>query len=75
MAVLIGLHVLAIAWYVWVRRKPLVRAMVTGMKPASTSGAAIGRTRWMRVALIVLAACAALAYAVNTAPEADVALF
>jgi S-formylglutathione hydrolase len=75
MAVLIGMHVLAIAWYAWVRRKPLVRAMVTGMKPASTTGAAIGRTRWMRVALIVLAACAALAHAVNTAPEADVALF
>src|SRR5262245_51348664 len=71
MAILLGAHVLAIAWYVWIRRQPLVRAMVSGMKPgASPTGARIGRTRWMRAALIVLAACAALAYIVNTAPEA-----
>jgi cytochrome b len=76
MIVLIVAHLLAIAWYVWMRRTPLVRAMLTGRKPANaTSAATVGRTPWVRAALIVLAACAALAYAVNTAPETDVALF
>ncbi len=32
--VLVILHLLAIAWYTLVRRQPLVRAMITGNKPA-----------------------------------------
>jgi hypothetical protein len=70
------MHVIAIAWYVRVRRRPLIRAMLTGFKPVRTAPAAsIGQPRWALAALNVLAVCAALACVVIAAPEADVALF
>ncbi|MGE4335272.1 MAG: cytochrome b/b6 domain-containing protein [Pigmentiphaga sp.] len=64
--VLIGLHLLALLWYGLVKRQPLVRAMVTGNKPA---GQVPQRTPpvqddwrlWLR-ALIVLAAILAVLF-------------
>jgi cytochrome b len=56
---LIALHVLAIAWYTWRRREPLLRAMWTGDKPlppatpASADGAA---SRGLALAIWTLAA-------------------
>jgi cytochrome b len=74
--VLLSMHIVAIAWFAFMRRKPLVRAMITGRKPATDDHVTpIGRPRWIRAALIVLAVCAALVYAVGAAPEADFALF
>lgn len=54
---LIGLHLLALAFYSWVRHKPLVRAMVTGDKrmdsevPASHDK---GRHRLLAAALLLI---------------------
>ncbi len=56
---LVALHVLAIAWYAWRRREPLLRAMWTGDKalppdtPASADGIA---TRGLALAIWALAA-------------------
>jgi cytochrome b len=74
---LLALHLTAVGWYVLVRRRPLVRAMLTGRKDASDVGAgdAIDGSRTARAVLIVLLLSGALALAVRAAPEATIALF
>jgi len=75
--VLIGLHLVAVAWHVAVRREPLLRAMVTGGKPAALvpPEQAIPGSRKGRALAIVVVLAAALALAVRAAPEAAIALF
>lgn len=59
---LIGLHLVAIAWYVLVRRRALVRAMVTGDKrrgdvpERSTPTQDDGTIRWRALVVAMLAA-------------------
>jgi cytochrome b len=75
--VLIGLHLVAVAWYALVRREPLVHAMITGRKPAAKVPAteAIAGSRTGLAAAIVAALAIALALAVRAAPEATIALY
>jgi hypothetical protein len=75
--VLIGLHVAAVAFYARVRRRPLVRAMVTGRKPAADVPAAeaIGGSRVLRACVIVAVLAVVLALVVRAAPEATIALY
>ena len=75
--VLIGLHLAAVAFYVRVRRQPLVSAMVTGLKPASGVPAveAITGSRVLLACAIVAVLAVALALAVRAAPEATIALY
>jgi len=75
--VLIGLHVAAVAWYAYMRGGALVRAMVTGRKPAAAVPAAeeIGGSRTTLAIAIVLVIAIALALAVRSAPEATIALY
>jgi len=74
---LFALHVLAIAWYGWVAGRPLLRAMVTGRKPASEvpAGEAVEDSRTLLALAIVAALAVALALAVRAAPEATIALY
>jgi len=74
---LVVLHLLAIGWYAFVARRPLVRAMLTGRKDASEvpPGAAIDGSRTAIAVAIVLALALALALAIRAAPEATIALF
>lgn len=74
---LMALHVTAVAWYALVRRRPLVRAMVTGRKAADLvpRGEGIETSRTGRAVLIATMIAAALAAAVAAAPEATIALF
>jgi cytochrome b len=74
---LLALHLAAIAWYVFVVRRPLVRAMLTGRKDASdvAAGDEIQGSR-IGLALAILAVLAvALALAIRAAPEATIALY
>jgi cytochrome b len=74
---LLALHLAAIAWYVFVAGRPLVRAMLTGRKDASDVGAGdeITSSR-IGLALAILAVLAvALALAIRAAPEATIALY
>jgi cytochrome b len=75
--VLIALHLVAVAWYVRVRRSPLVRAMLTGRKDPGrvAEGEAIAASRTMLALAIVATLALALALAIGAAPEAAVALF
>lgn len=75
--VLIGLHLAAVAWYVAVRRQPLLRAMVTGRKPATLVAAteAIAASRTLPALIIVAVLAGALAIALKAAPEAAILLF
>lgn len=75
--VLIGVHVAAVAWHVLARREPLLRAMLTGRKPADAvpAGEAIRGSRALRALAIVAALAIALAVAVRMAPETTIALF
>jgi cytochrome b len=77
MLVLVALHVLAVAWHVLAQRRPLLRAMITGRKPAADVSAeqAIQGSRSFLALAIVAALAAALAFAVRAAPEATIALF
>lgn len=74
---LIGLHVAAVAFYLRVRRQPLVRAMITGRKPAADvpSAEAIAGSRVLLAVVIVAALAVALGLAVRAAPEATIALY
>lgn len=74
---LIALHVAAVAFYARFLRQPLVRAMISGRKPASVvaPGDEIAGSR-LPLAAAILAACAiALALAVAAAPETTIALY
>lgn len=75
--VLIGLHVAAVAFYVRIRRQPLVSAMISGRKPAADVPAAeaIAHSRTVRAGVIVAVIAIALALAVRAAPEATIALY
>jgi len=75
--VLIGLHVAAVAWYAYTGGWSLVRAMVTGRKPAAAVPAAeeIGSSRTPLAVAIVLVIAMAVALAVRSAPEATIALY
>jgi len=75
--VMMALHVLAVAWYALVRRRALLRAMVTGRKDARIvpADAAIPGSRLPLALAIVLAFALILALAVRAAPEATIALF
>lgn len=75
--VMIGLHLAAVAFYVRFRRQPLVRAMVTGRKPAADvpEGEAITGSRLLRAGVIVAVLAIALAIAVRLAPETTIALY
>lgn len=77
MLVLIALHVLAVAWHVLGRRRPLLRAMLTGRKPVADVPAeqAIAGSRSGFALAIVAVLAAALALAVRAAPEAAIALY
>jgi cytochrome b len=74
---LIGMHLVAVAWYVAVRRQPLLRAMITGRKPAPLVPAteAISRSRTLPALLIVAVLAGALAIALKAAPETVILLF
>lgn len=74
---LVVLHLCAIAWYVRVAGRPLVRAMVTGKKPAFEvpPAEAIESSRTLLALAVVAALTIALALAVRAAPEATIALY
>ena len=75
--VVIGLHLVAIAFYVRVRRLALVRAMVTGRKPTASvpAGQAIGSSRTPLALAIVVALAIVLVFVLRAAPEATIALY
>ena len=75
--VLIALHAAAVAWYVAVRRQPLLRAMVTGTKPAALvpPEQAVAGSRPILALVLVTALAGALALAIRAAPEASIALY
>lgn len=75
--VLVALHVVAIAWYERVAGRPLLRAMLTGRKPASEvpAGEASGNPRILLALAIVAALAMTLALAVRAAPDATIALY
>ena len=75
--VLIGLHIAAVAFYVRVRRQPLVNALITGRKPAADvpAGEAITGSRVLLAWTIVAVLAIVLALAVRAAPEATIALY
>jgi len=74
---LIGLHIVAVGWYGLARRKPLLRAMVTGRKDAGRvpEGEGIAGSRTALAVAIAAAFAIALALAIRAAPEATIALF
>ena len=75
--VLIGVHVLAVAWHVLGQRRPLLKAMLSGRKPAAEVPAeqAIAGSRTALALAIVAVLAVALALAVRSAPEATIALY
>ena len=74
---LVALHLVAIAWYGVFRRRPLVRAMLDGRRPAAEvpEGEEIGGSRTMLAIVIVAVLAAALALAVRAAPPAELAIW
>lgn len=74
---MIVLHVLAVSWYALVRRRALVRAMVTGRKDGQLVPAAeaIGGSRVPLALAIVLVLATALVLAIRAAPEASIVLW
>jgi cytochrome b len=77
LVVLLALHVATVAWYVLVRRKPLVKAMITGRKAASQVGPGeeIAGSRLLLAAAMVAALAGLLALAIRAAPEAVISLY
>jgi len=74
---LIGLHLVAVAWYQWLRKVDLVRPMFTGRKPASMVPPAeeiSGQRLWLAAVLVALAA-AALWRIVASAPPASMSFY
>ena len=74
---LVVLHLAAIAWYGLVRRRPLVRAMLDGRRPAAevAEGEAIDGSRAALALAIVAVLAAALALTVRAAPPAELAIW
>jgi cytochrome b len=75
--IFIALHVAAVAWHAIARRRPLVRAMLTGRKAADSvpESEGIDGSGTARAILITAAIVAALAAVLAAAPEATIALF
>ncbi len=72
---LIGLHLLAIAYYDVIRKSGLTRALLTGRKAGVDSIDGIASSRgWLALAIVVLLAIA-LALAIRAAPEATISFF
>lgn len=65
------LHVLAAAWYVFVRRENLVAAMITGYKRGLPPGVAISGHRIVLAVAIVGAASTVLWWVIRNAPAAS----
>jgi cytochrome b len=74
---LIAVHVLAVGWYAFVRRRALVRAMITGAKDEGVVSVAdaIGGSRLTLALAIVVLLAGVLALVVSAAPEATIALY
>jgi cytochrome b len=74
---LVVLHLCAVAWYVRVAGRPLVRAMLTGRKPASEvpPDEAIEGSRTLLALAVVATLVIALALAVRAAPDSVIALY
>lgn len=74
---LVALHLCAIAWYSCTAGRALVRAMVTGRKPASEvpPAEAIAGSRVPLALAIVAVLALALALAVRSAPDTVIALY
>ncbi len=74
---LITLHVLAIAVYEWRLGKSLLRAMVTGHKPAAAvpAGAGIGSSQTLRALILLGVIALMLAVVLRLAPDSAPALF
>jgi cytochrome b len=74
---MIALHVLAVGWYSLVRRRALLRAMLTGRKDERLVpvAEAISGSRLPLALVIVAALAGALALGVSAAPEATIALY
>jgi cytochrome b len=72
---LIALHLAAIAWHDVAGRAGLTRAMLTGRKPCASATDGIDSSHAVRALLIVLALAAALALAIEAAPEATISFF
>lgn len=75
--VLVGLHLVAIAYYQLVRRIDLFRPMWTGRKPAETvpPDEEIGSSRVLLAVVLVILLAAALGGVIATAPEASMSFF
>lgn len=75
--VLIGLHLIAVAWLVAVRRRPLLRAMITGARPAALVPAdqSIAGSRLALALALVAVLAGLLALAIRSAPQGAIALF
>jgi cytochrome b len=76
---LIALHLAAVAWYTVIRRRRIIRAMITGRQERHAAGAtgAAATTRSLsgRALLVLLVLAALLALALRLAPDAAPALF
>ena len=74
---LITLHVLAIGVYEWRLGKSLLRAMVTGRKPAAAvpAGAGIGSSHTLRALILLGVIALMLAVVLRLAPDSAPALF
>ena len=74
---LVALHLVAIAWYGVVRRRPLVRAMLDGRRPVAEvpEDEEIGGSRTMLAIVIVAVLATALALTVRAAPPAELAIW
>jgi cytochrome b len=72
---LIGLHLVAIAYYDLARKSGLTRALLTGRKAGVDASDGIAGSRgWLALA-IVLVLAVALALAIRAAPEATISFF
>ena len=69
---LVSLHILAALFYTLVRRHPLIRAMITGWKPAPSEGSGASSARggplWVLVLALLLSALAVWAAAGGLLP-------
>ena len=74
---LVVLHLCAIAWYVRVARRPLLRAMVTGKKPPSEvpQADAIEGSRTLLALAVAATLAMVLALAVRAAPDTVIAFY
>lgn len=74
---LISLHVAAVLWYGLVQKRALVRAMLTGRRPAQEvpDGEAIAGSRLPLAIVLVLLLAGLLALAIRAAPEAVISYY